>query len=1238
MKLLSLIFLTLLSTTVFAQDPILLNDFTTSGASTFDFDPEIEGITTDNQFYFAADDGIHGKELWRSNGTAVGTQLLKDINPNEANSNIRLLTAIGNTVYFVASTPEFGFELWTTQGTTSSTQMVTDLNPGPQSGFSNLRYAVLNDVLYFVGNGDKGRELYRSEGTEASTVLVKDISPNVTGSGLPFSSNLQNFTVAQDIIYFTANDGENGQELWRTDGTSAGTVMIVDITDGAGSTNFGRFKAVGNTLIFTADDGVHGTELWATTGSLLTTGMLKDITEGEEGSVIEILELVNNVLYFTVKESVFRNLWKSNGTEAGTQPVLDGDGNNIRVRGHTMYQDQLFFRGNNKLWKADGTTEELAVDQFIGSEDFAILNDSLYFIANESGGGNGIWKTDGTTEGTSLMKEITSASYQDITHLTAGNNRLFFIAETDEFGGELWTSDGTEAGTFMLIDSKPGEEDGFRSYEDVSFHFLGDQLFFAGFSEAEGRELWKTDGTTAGTTLVKDINTQSEDIRLYSNPVAYQNQTYFATDEGVWKTDGTSEGTTLLQESFSAFGLNVLGEQLIYNAPASSSSRTLWSSNGTEEGTQPLLDSAASAGLTFIFRDNQPQIGNSLFFGGRQTEFGYELWKTEGTAEGTSMVRDINEGNGDSFYSFENDDFIITSDILYFPAADETLGQELWKTDGTEVGTVPVSDINPFGSAAPRSFAEIDGTIYFTAEDGTAGRELWKTDGTTNGTVLVKDIYVGDEGDDGLSSNAELINYQGNLFFTASDGVNGRELWKSDGTEAGTQMVKDIYPKSSNSNTIRNGSPSNLIVYNDLLLFVAQDSTGYKIWRSDGTEAGTQPYIDMETGGGLIDVNGTLFFAGIDDEHGRELWRTDGTPEGTRMVQDIFAGPNDSSPRPLGYINDALYFTALDETNGRELWTLSPLRIQTELSTSSSAVCSTEDSIAFTISATDAGAEPTYQWYVNNQLIPDQSGSTYTAAEFTDGDEVKVQVIASKDVWVLQDSVFSETFTVDLSALIPKITVANNTLTASEGASYQWFLDGTPLPETTQTITALESGNYQVEITSASGCTTRSEEVEVIVCTSNMPSIQVEGSTLTASEASSYRWFRDGEALPDTTQSIEVEEAGSYEVEVTDGSGCVARSEAIEVEGMVTGLIDERLAEGLTMYPNPATSHLLINSPLGEEIEVAIYSTTGQLKHQSILSSRNSDYEIELGGLSPGLYLVRFTSNQGWHQRKLIKQ
>jgi ELWxxDGT repeat protein len=358
----------------------------------------------------------------------------------------------------------------------------------------------------------------------------------------------------------------------------------------------------------------------------------------------------------------------------------------------------------------------------------------------------------------------------------------------------------------------------------------------------------------------------------------------------------------------------------------------------------------------------------------------------------------------------------------------------------------------------------------------------------------------------------------------------------------------------------------------------------------------------------------------------------DGTPEGTAMMYDILPGPNDSSPIILDYINDVLYFTAIEENSGRELWALSPLRIQAEVSASSSGVCSAEDSVTFTATVTDAGAAPTYQWYLNDQPVADQTSSTFAANGFSDGDEVKVLIVASEEVWALQDSVFSETITIDFSALVPKITVASNTLTATKGTTYQWYLEGEVLADaTSQTITAQESGNYQVEITNASGCVARSEEVEVIVCTSDVPTIQVEGTTLTASEEGIYRWFLDGEELPDTTQSIEAEEAGNYQVEVTDASGCVARSEEVEVEATVTSLADEQLARGLRLYPNPATSSLMIDSQLNEAVQIFIYTTTGQLRHQSRINPTSEGTEVLLADFSPGLYLVQFASEQGWH-------
>ena len=1246
--------LTLFALTVFAQEPVLLNDFTTSGASTFDFDPEIEGIVMkpvpgvdgSDRLFFVADDGIHGEELWRSDGTEVGTQLVKDIRPGEDNSFINFIEAVGNTVYFGARDGEHGYELWKSQGTAASTQMVIDLNEGSGSGFSSSfgRHVYFNDVLYFSGSSDNGTELYRSDGTAEGTTLVKDINPNVTGSGLPFSGSPSRMTPAEDIIYFVANDGEHGNELWRTDGTAAGTVLVKDISEGINSTNFYQMKTVDdNILAFVADDGVNGRELWISQGTAANTYMVADITEGEGNSDIEILEVMGSFLYFTVKDGPRRKLWKTNGTAGNAQLAESFDTFGSNVRGYTTYQDTLYFVEGSSLWKAKGGTEEKVTENIsVQGNEFAIVNNQLFFVATQGSGGNGLWKTDGTTEGTSLVKEITSASFRDIDNLfvvslaSGIDLGLYFIAETDEFGRELWYSSGTEEGTFMLVDSKPGEEDGFRSFEDVNFHDVGAQLMFAGFDEVHGRELWKSSGTTESTTLVKDINDQSEDIRLYRNPIGFQNQTYFTTDEGIWQTDGTIENTSLLLESESNFGLQALNDQLVYTADhPETKRRTIWLGDGTAEGSQPLLDSAEAADLTIIFQQKQPQINGTLFFAGRTNELGWELYKTDGTAEGTTLIKDINPGNGDGTFILEEDNYLVLDNTLYFRAFTSLQGSELWKTDGTEAGTVPVSDINPFGNSSPRHFLEIDGTIYFSAEDGTSARELWKTDGTTNGTVLVKDIFPGDENDDGIASNAEFVNYQGTLFFAASDGEHGRELWKSDGTEQGTVMVKDIYPNTNNFN--RSSNPKSLTVYNDLLLFIASDSTGRKIWRSDGTEQGTQILIDIEANSGFINADGTLFFTATDDEHGRELWRSDGTPEGTQLVQDIFAGTNDSSPRLLDYINETLYFTALDASNGRELWSLSPLRTQATLETGSTEVCTPEDSLTFTVSTADAGAEPTYQWYVNDQAVEGQTGTTFSANNFTNGDEVKVQVIASKDVWVLQDSIFSESIAVSFSQLEPQISVAGNQLTATEAATYQWYLEGEAITNATgQTLTAQESGSYTVEVSNEAGCTFLSNAVSIVVCALETPVIQQEGDSLFVDQAGSYQWFLDGEPLTDTSQRIEAAESGSYTVEVTDASGCSATSEALEIN--ITSLEDPRLAREVLTFPNPARTRLSVVSQLPEPINITIYNATGHQVYENMIAPGQPHLKISLGKLSPGLYLIRLQSEQGLSHRKLIKE
>jgi ELWxxDGT repeat protein len=269
-----------------------------------------------------------------------------------------------------------------------------------------------------------------------------------------------------------------------------------------------------------------------------------------------------------------------------------------------------------------------------------------------------------------------------------------------------------------------------------------------------------------------------------------------------------------------------------------------------------------------------------------------------------ALVKDIDPAGSSSPYPL-----IAIGGTLFFVADDGPHGFELWKSDGTEAGTVMVKDINPSvdyeGDFAPDWLTNVGGTLFFSGDDGT-GRELWKSDGTEVGTVMVKDIgaYL-------------LADVGGTLFFV----VEGSELWKSDGTEAGTVMVKDVNPNGSSE-------LGSLADVGGTLFFIVDDT---ELWKSDGTEAGTVMVKDINpvsasafVAGSLTDVGGTLFFGADDGTHGRELWTSDGTEAGTVMVKDI-KSCGSSYPFALTDVGGTLFFSAGDGIHGRELWRTSPI-------------------------------------------------------------------------------------------------------------------------------------------------------------------------------------------------------------------------------------------------------------------------------------------------------------------------
>lgn len=483
---------------------------------------------------------------------------------------------------------------------------------------------------------------------------------------------------------------------------------------------------------------------------------------------------------------------------------------------------------------------------------------------------------------TALVKDIaagTTGGLSGGSGFTIMGTNAFFVGYTAANNYELWKTDGTTAGTVMVKDINPGTGNSNPS----NFTIVGATLYFLADNGTNGKELWKTDGTTAGTVMVKDIN------------------------------PGTAQGP------YSYTYLAAVGTTIFFIANDGVNGNELWKSDGTSAGTTMVKDIVAGSSSGFPgFTNYAAVVGSTLFFTASTAANGYELWKTDGSTAGTVLVKDIYAGTTTS--TIEN--MVALGSTLYFTAVDATTGKELWKSDGTTAGTVQVKDIYPgTNSSSPLYLFPFNGYLVFRATNGTNGIELWKSDGTSGGTVMIQDIYSGTS--DGYPSS--LFVFNNTLYFTAITSANGEELWKSDGTTVGTSMVKDINAGSASS------SSAYFTAAGTVFYFSANTAAnGYELWKSDGTTAGTVLVRDINVGTtssgptNLGYVNGTLFFNANAVRNGfnwgDEPWKTDGTSAGTLMVNDLSPMTGSSSPVNFFGLNGISLFTASTPTTGQELY------------------------------------------------------------------------------------------------------------------------------------------------------------------------------------------------------------------------------------------------------------------------------------------------------------------------------
>ncbi|MEC8215272.1 MAG: ELWxxDGT repeat protein, partial [Cyanobacteriota bacterium] len=378
-----------------------------------------------------------------------------------------------------------------------TTTLVKNIKKG-SSGSNPSGLEVLNESLYFsADNGKSGSELWTSDGTSTSTRLVRNINPGKKSSS---PSSLISFN---QNLYFSADDGKSGTELWTSNGTKDGTKRVADINPGPSSSNPSNMTTLDGALLFAADDGQDGQELWKYDRSNDKPTQIKNINSNSS-SLPRDLTKFDQKVYFSAEGNIYgRELWVSNGSNNGTKLF------------HDIYPGGL---------SSD-------------PQDITTFKDNLYFTA-VSFGGRQVWKSNGSQGGTNKISPISSQQiFSDVEELTATPDRLFYTAQTsiqsDEetdnvnqsndsttnedttantdtdvsaarrsIGRELWTSKGSADSMKLVLDIYEGP----GSSDPTELTAIGNKIYFSADDGANGEELWVSDGTDFGTQRLTDIN------------------------------------------------------------------------------------------------------------------------------------------------------------------------------------------------------------------------------------------------------------------------------------------------------------------------------------------------------------------------------------------------------------------------------------------------------------------------------------------------------------------------------------------------------------------------------------------------------------------------------------------------------------------------------------------------------------------------------------------------------------
>ena len=847
-------------------------------------------------WYFTASTVDEGRELWRTDGTAAGTTLVANVNPG-GDSDPAHLTSAGGVLFFMADDGVHGRELWKTAGTPATTFLVKDIHPGPE-GTDARELTAFQGALFFSSDGPTtDRHLWRSDGTSTGTGQFAQLAVGQSSDPMMLKAN-----AADTLLYFFADDGVHGGDPWVTDGTLVGTKTLGDLDAGSPFVETGlddNFHEVNGLMVFGAFHPTRGRELWVTDGTAAGTSFLADTRPGSQSGVFQTFDAIpfQGQLYFAGWYiGGVKTLWRTDGTTAGTVR-LNTAGATPSVESSdpvafTELGGKLYYlarkSGSPRLHVWDGTVADIAHSTLaIGFKDpYSLVGTGSALVMRAEGAFDGpeLWALDGTPDAATELTDVSGFSFDTVIDFLTPipGDRVLFCTTDAEGDRELWVTDTTPEGTGELKDLEP-KLGSLGSDPQNLVSFDGRTLLFSAKGSGDVRQPWAFD-PAVGAVLLGTAETELDDLFEFTP---------------AWIAD---HPVTLFRMNHTSFG------------------REAWVTDGTPAGTQLLHDGEpgpASSLPSSFFGD-----GHRVYFEGDATHgqaiLNTGLCITDGTNAGTAGLADIEPGA--SSINFEP--LGVLGGQLLFGARTLAEGDELWITDGTPAGTQLLHVLNPgTGGGGVRGGFPYKGKLVFSGYDGSTG-SLWITDGTSAGTAAHSSLVPGPH----PTNPKRFVRLGDELLFQGNATGALYHCYRTD-LSAAPRPILSVW-----NDAIAPQDDDRLAVVGDQLYFAAEPfdgSTGIEVWRTDGTAAGTALVADIVPGTGdsrpldFVAADAGVYFTADDGVHGRELWFADAL--GAQLVADLRNGPEGSDPQDLVIASGALYFSATGDFAGRELYRLTDL-------------------------------------------------------------------------------------------------------------------------------------------------------------------------------------------------------------------------------------------------------------------------------------------------------------------------